>query len=406
MVAQEAPTTTFVQEAPLGVERREPVATQDYYSTLGVSRNATEQEIKKAYRALARKLHPDVNKDDPNAEERFKEATRAYEVLSNPQLRQQYDQYGHAAFEQAAQNAGAGPGGPFGGGFGGFDDLGDIFDMFFGGGQRRGRTNTGPQRGSDLRYDLDISFQEAAFGATIPIELPRHEACEHCKGSGAEPGTEIRTCPQCNGRGEIQQARDTPFGRFVNVSPCHRCRGEGRIPETTCSHCMGRGVQQRTRKINVRIPAGVEDGQQIRLSGEGEAGARGGPPGDLYVFLTVRPHQFFQRDGANVLCEVPITFTQAALGAEIEVPTLEGQVTLRIPDGTQTGKVFRLRGQGIPHLRGTGRGDQLVRVRVVTPTKLTSAQREALQQFAKAAGEEPAEVKNFFERVRDVLGGR
>lgn len=386
------------------------MATQDYYATLGVNRDATEQEIKKAYRTLARKLHPDVNKDDPNAEEKFKAATRAYEVLSNPKLRQQYDQYGHETFEQAAQHAGAGQGGPFGGGFGGFggfDDLGDIFDMFFGGGgQRRGQAHTGPQRGADLRYDLDISFEEAAFGATIPIELPRQEACEHCKGSGAEPGTEIRTCPQCNGRGELHQARDTPFGRFVNVSPCHRCQGEGRIPETACSHCMGRGSQQRRRKIQVKIPAGVEDGQRIRLSSEGEAGARGGPAGDLYVFLTVRPHEFFHRDGANVLCEVPITFSQAALGAEIQVPTLDGKASLRIPEGTQTDKVFRLRGQGIPHLRGSGRGDQLVRVRVVTPTKLTAGQREALVQFAKAAGEDPPEVKNFFERVRDALGGR
>lgn len=383
------------------------MATQDYYELLGVSRDASEQEIKKAYRTLARKYHPDVNKDDPSAAEKFKEVTKAYKVLSDPKLRQQYDQYGHAAFEQAAQNGGAGGGGfdPFGAGGFGFDDIGDIFDMFFGGGQRRGR-ETGPTRGADLRYDLDLSFEEAVFGTTVKIEVPREETCEHCMGSGAEPGTEIRTCPQCNGRGELRQARQTPFGSFVNVSPCPRCRGEGRIAEVACSHCMGRGLQHRRRSIDVRIPPGVEDGQRVRLAGEGEAGLRGGPAGDLYVFLTVRPHEIFQRQGYDILCEVPITFTQAALGGEIEVPTLEGKASLKIPEGTQTGKVFRMRNLGVPHLRGSGRGDQLVRVRVVTPTKLNARQREALVQFAKAAGEDPPEVKRFFDRVRDALGGR
>lgn len=384
------------------------MATEDYYTLLGVDKNASEQDIKKAYRRMARKYHPDVNKDDPNAEERFKEITRAYEVLSDANLRQRYDQYGHAAFEQAAQSGGAGgAGGPFGTGGpfgGGFDDLGDIFDMFFGGGQSRGRSRSGPQRGSDIRYDLEITFEEAAFGAVKSITLPRNDMCSHCDGSGAEPGTSIRTCPQCGGQGEIQQESQTPFGRFVNVSTCPRCRGRGQMPETPCSHCMGQGRRRKERTIEVNIPAGVEDGQRIRLSGEGEAGALGGPAGDLYVFLTVKPHQFFARDGYNVLCEVPITFTQAALGAEIKVPTLEGQATLRIPEGTQTGKVFRLRGQGIAHLRGSGRGDQLVRTKVVTPTKLTEGQRKALMELAKESGEEPPEVKNFFERVRDVFG--
>lgn len=382
------------------------MASRDYYEILGVDRNATEQEIKKAYRKLARKYHPDVNKDDPQAEERFKEITRAYEVLSDPQRRRQYDQFGHQAFEQAAQGSGAGGADPFGG-FPGFDDLDDIFDMFFGSGTgRRARRQAGPERGADLRYDLTISFEEAAFGASVTIELPRLETCDHCHGSGAEPGTQIRVCPECNGRGELHHTRHTPFGQFVNVTTCPRCRGEGRAPETLCSHCLGRGRQERTRKIQVKIPAGVEDGQRIRLAGEGEAGLRGGPPGDLYVYLTVRPHEFFQRDGYNVLCEVPITFTQAALGAEISVPTLDGTATLRVPEGTQTGRVFRLRGKGIPHLRGSGRGDQLVRVRVVTPTKLNAKQREALLQLAKASGEEPPEVRNFFERMRDAFGGR
>lgn len=385
------------------------MASRDYYETLGVGKGASEQEIKRAYRTLARKYHPDVNQDDPNAAERFKAVTQAYKVLSDPQLRQQYDQYGHEAFEQATQGGAGGSGqGPFGGGFGGgFEDLGDIFDMFFGGGQRRSRGNTGPERGADLRYDLDLTFNEAVFGTTVQIELPREEMCDHCMGNGAEPGTDVRSCPQCNGTGELRQARQTPFGSFVNVSVCPRCRGEGRVAETPCSHCMGRGTQQKVRKIDVRIPAGVEDGQRVRLTGEGEAGRRGGPSGDLYVFLSVRPHEIFQRDGNNLFCEVPITFTQAALGADIEVPTIDGKpATLKVPEGTQTGKVFRMRGLGVPYTRGTGRGDQMVRVRVVTPTKLSSKQREALVQFAKETGEDPPEVKNFFERVRDALGGR
>lgn len=384
------------------------MATRDYYEILGVSRNASEQEIKKAYRTLARKYHPDVNKDDPQAAEKFKEITQAYKVLSDPELRKKYDQFGPAAFEEATQNAGAGAGGgfdPFGaGGFDPFEDLGDIFDMFFGG-TRRARER-GPQRGADLRYDLELSFEEAVFGTTVEIELPREETCRHCMGNGAEPGTPIRTCPQCNGRGEIRHAQRTPFGSFVNVTVCPRCGGEGRMAERPCSRCMGRGVERRMRKIEVRVPPGVEDGQRLRLAGEGEAGLRGGPPGDLYVFLKVRPHPIFQREGYDIVCEVPITFTQAALGGEIEVPTLEGKATLRIPEGTQTGRVFRMRNLGVPYTRGSGRGDQLVRVRVVTPTKLTPKQRELLIQFAKAAGEEPPEVKNFFERVRDAFSGR
>lgn len=385
------------------------MASRDYYEILGVSKGASEQEIKKAYRSLARKYHPDVNQSDPNAAEKFKEVTQAYKVLSDPELRSRYDQYGHAAFEQATgQGAGGGGFDPFGGGFGGgFDDLGDIFDMFFGGGGRRSRQNTGPQRGSDLQYDLDLTFEEAVFGTTVNIELPRHEMCDHCMGNGAEPGTEIRSCPQCNGTGELRQARQTPFGSFVNVTVCPRCRGEGRAAQTPCSHCMGRGTQRKVRTIEVRVPAGVENGQRLRLSGEGEAGLRGGPSGDLYIFLTVQPHDLFQRDGSTLFCEVPITFTQAALGADIEVPTIDGKkATLRIPEGTQTGRTFRMRGLGVPYTRGGGRGDQMVRVRVVTPTKLTQKQREALVQLAKVTGEDPPEVRNFFDRVRDALGGR
>lgn len=383
------------------------MASRDYYEILGVPKGASEQEIKKAYRTLARKYHPDVNKDDPNAEAKFKEVTEAYKVLSDPDLRARYDQYGHAAFEQAGGAGGQGGFDPFGGFGGGFDDLGDIFDMFFGGGGRRRARPTGPQRGADLEYELDLAFEEAVFGTKVTIELPREETCRHCMGSGSEPGTEIITCPQCQGTGELRQARQTPFGSFVNVTLCHRCRGEGRVAETPCSHCMGKGRERRVRRIDVRVPPGVDHGQRITLSGEGEAGLRGGPPGDLHIYLTVRPHEFFQRDGNTLFCEVPITFTQAALGAEIEVPTLDGKkATLKIPEGTQTGQTFRMRGLGVPYVRGSGRGDQMVRVRVVTPTKLSPKQREALVQLAKATGEDPPEVRNFFERVRDAFGGR
>lgn len=388
------------------------MASRDYYEVLGVSRNATEDEIKKAYRKLVRKYHPDANPDDPQAEQKFKEVSEAYRVLSDPKLRQQYDQMGHAGFEQARRTGGAGGDGfdPFGGfgGFGGFDDLGDIFDMFFGGEgrRRRGARSSAARRGADLRYDLEIDFEDAAFGRTIDIQVPRYETCDHCGGTGAEPGTEIRTCPQCGGTGEERHVRETPFGRFMNVTTCRRCRGEGKVMETPCSHCLGRGTQRRVRTLSVEIPAGVEDGQRIKLAGEGEAGERGGPPGDLYVFLSVRPHKFFERQGNDVVCEVPISFVQAALGDEIEVPTLEGKAKLRIPEGIQSGTVLRMRGQGIPRLRGHGRGDQLVRIRVVTPTRLNAKQKELLREFARAGGDETPEARNFFDRVRDVFGGR
>lgn len=379
---------------------------RDYYETLGVSRGASAEEVKKAYRKLARRYHPDVNKDDPDAERKFKEINEAYKVLSNEKLREAYDRYGHDAFQQAKNSAGAGAGGGFEG-FDGFDFSGfeDIFDMFFGG-QRAARPH-GPERGADLRYDLHIDFEEAAFGTEVEISVPRTEVCGHCGGDGAEPGTPIRTCPQCDGRGEIRQVSQTVFGRFVNVQTCPRCRGAGRLAETACSNCLGRGLQRRTRRLQVKVPAGIDNGQRLRMEGEGEAGERGGPPGDLYVFIHVRPHEFFEREGEHVLCEVPITFAQAALGAEIEVPTLRGRAVLKIPEGTQTGTTFRMRGEGIPRLRGVGRGDQLVTVKVVTPRRLTERQRELLEALAEeesAAG--AAASRGFFERVKDRLGGR
>lgn len=377
-------------------------AKRDYYEVLGVGKDATEQEIKKAYRRLARQFHPDVNKDDPDAEAKFKEVSEAYQVLSDPEARARYDQYGHAAFDRTAGGGGGfdpfGAGG-FGGGFGGFED---IFDMFFGGERRR---PAGPRQGADLRYDMEISFEEAAFGVETEIEIPRTEVCPHCRGNQAEPGTPIRPCPQCGGTGELRQARETPFGRFVNVQPCGRCRGEGKVVETPCKECRGAGAVHRRRKIKVKIPAGVDDGFRVRLAGEGEAGERGGPPGDLYVFISVRPHEIFTRHGNDIACEIPISFTQAALGDEIEVPTLSGRAKLKVPEGTQSGTRFRLRGHGVQDARGYGKGDQYVTVRVVTPTRLSARQRELLKEFAAAGGESVDPAKGFFDRVKDALKG-
>jgi len=380
------------------------VAKRDYYEVLGVSRDASEEEIKKAYRRLARQYHPDVNKDDPEAEAKFKEISEAYRVLSDPESRAQYDRFGHAAFE-GPQGAGAGQGGfdPFGG-FGGFGDFDDIFDMFFGGGTER-RRRAGPRQGADLRYDLELSFEEAAFGIETEIEVPRTEVCGRCRGSRAEPGSRVRECPHCGGRGEIRESRQTPFGRFVNVQTCPYCRGEGKTVDQACIECRGRGVVTKRRKIRVKVPAGVDDGFRLRLAGEGEAGERGGPPGDLYVFISVRKHDFFERRGNDIFCEVPISFVQAALGDEIEVPTLSGTARLKIPEGTQTGAQFRLKGNGVPDPRGYGRGDQYVSIRVVTPTRLTAKQKELLKEFARAGGDDVPEVKRFFDRVKDALKG-
>lgn len=355
---------------------------RDYYEVLGVSKNASEDEIKKAFRKLARKYHPDVNRDDPKAaEEKFKEANEAYEVLSDAQKRAHYDQFGHAAFDGGA---GAGQGGfsGFGGGFG------DIFDMFFGGqgGFGGGRRN-GPERGADLRYDLEIAFEEAAFGKEAELNIPRTEECEVCSGSGAAAGTHPETCPQCKGSGQVQFTQNTPFGRMVNQRTCDRCDGEGKIVHSPCKACGGKGKKRVKRKISVKIPAGVDNGSRIRVSGGGEAGVRGGGPGDLYVYVFVKPHKLFMREGAEVICEVPVTFVQAALGDEIEVPTLDGKVKMKIPEGIQSGTILRLKNKGIPYLRGQGRGDQHVKVKVLTPQKLNEKQKEMLKAFGEASGE-------------------
>jgi molecular chaperone DnaJ len=372
---------------------------RDYYEVLGVSQNANEAEIKKAYRKLARQYHPDVNPNNPDAEAKFKEVNEAFEVLGSTEKRAQYDQFGHA---------GLGNGGFQGGGFDGanFGGFGDLFDMFFGGGGfGGGGQSRRPQKGADLRYDMEISFEEAAFGLESEIDIPRTEECTACHGSGAAPGTHPKKCPKCHGTGQIQVQQNTAFGRFVNVRPCDQCHGEGKIVDTPCKECRGQGRVRKYRKIKVKIPAGVDNGSRLRISHEGEAGLRGGPPGDLYVYIHVKSHEIFERHGQEVVCEIPISFVQATLGADIQVPTLDGKVELKIPEGTQSGTSFRIKGHGIPHLRGNGRGDQHVRVKVITPRKLTDRQRELLSEFAKAGGEEvSAEEKGFFKKVKDAFG--
>lgn len=378
---------------------------RDYYEVLGVSKTATQDELKKAYRKLARKYHPDLNKDNPEAAEKFKECNEAYSVLSDEQKRAQYDQFGPEAFENGGMGGGPGAGGF--GGFGGFGGSGmeDIFDMFFGGQGRGGRSNNaGPQRGADLRYDMEITFEEAAFGVEKEISLKRAERCEHCHGEGAEPGSKVETCPECHGSGYVRFTQNTMFGQMVNERPCSRCHGEGKIISNPCKECGGSGTVKKTKKLKVKIPAGVDNGSRLRVGGEGEAGLKGGPSGDLYVYLYVKPHKFFERDGTTVLCEVPINIVQATLGAEIKVPTLDGQVTMKVPEGTQPGKVMRLKGKGIPSLRGGGRGDQLVRMKVVVPTRLTDKQKDALQKFADISKDNiNPEEKSFLNKVKDFF---
>lgn len=384
---------------------------RDYYEILGVDRGASQEEIKKAYRRLARQYHPDLNPGNKEAEEKFKEIQEAYDVLSDPEKRSRYDQFGHAGVEGGA-GAGSGPGGfggfDFGGaGFGGFDD---ILDMFFGealGGRRRRR---GPERGADVRLDLDISFEEAAFGTEKEVGVPRLERCPDCGGSGAAPGTGPVTCPACGGSGQVTITQRTPLGYYQTIRTCQQCQGMGTIISHPCKTCRGRGQVQRTRKIRIKIPPGVDTGARLRLAGEGEAGERGGPPGDLYVYINVLPHKVFRREGFDILCEVPISMVQAALGDEIEVPTLEGKAHLIIPEGTQSGTSFRLKGKGIPRLNGAGRGDQHVVVRVVIPKDLTEREKELLREFARLRGWHPTakdteKEKGFFRKVKDAFMG-
>lgn len=371
---------------------------RDYYEVLGLSKDASEAEIKKAYRKRARQYHPDVNKE-AGAEDKFKEVKEAYDVLSDSQARGQYDRFGHAA-----TNQGAGGGqGDFGGG--GFED---IFDMFFGGGGGGGRRNpNAPRQGADLQYTLTIEFTEAILGKDTEIRIPKEETCGTCDGNGAKPGTEPETCSVCNGTGQQEQVQNTPFGRVVNRRVCYSCSGTGKIIKEKCSTCHGEGRVQKHKTIPVQIPAGVDHGMKIRVTGHGEPGANGGPPGDLYIILRVREHRFFDRDGQDIHCEMPITFVQATLGDEIEVPTLNGRVNLKIPAGTQTGTHFRLKGKGVPSLRGRGNGDQHIRVKILTPKKLGDEQKQLLKQFAEISGDHIPEEQQegFFDRVMKAFRG-
>jgi molecular chaperone DnaJ len=368
---------------------------KDYYTLLGVHRNATEAELKRAYRKLAHEYHPDKNPGDKASEEKFKEINEAYEVLSDAQKRTYYDQYGVAP---GAQGAGPGFGG-FGAGTGMGDIFGDIFGEFFGGGQGRSRATAG----DDLRYNLKITFEEAAFGTTTKIRVPRWERCPDCDGTGAKNKDSITVCPGCRGAGQIR----TQQGFFSISRTCSRCGGEGRIITDPCKTCGGRKRTERERTLSVKIPGGVETGNTIRLSGEGEVGSYGGPPGDLYVFLTVEDHPLFKREGQDIICEIPIGFVQAALGTEIDAPTLTGNTKLKVPAGTQPGQTFRLRGKGFPHLRGGGSGDQVCRIDVEVPTRLTAKQKELLQEFERLNSEEstPLTVR-FFDKVKELFGDK
>jgi molecular chaperone DnaJ len=377
------------------------MAKRDYYEVLGVERNATPEEIKKAYRRLARKHHPDVNPEDKAAEAKFKEVKEAFDVLSEPNRREQYDRFGHAAEERN----GAGFGGFGQGGFSGFGGFEDIFDIF--GGGMRGRRPNAPQRGNDLRYDMEITLHDAATGLESMVTIPRVEHCETCKGTGAKPGTDVVTCSHCGGTGQQQVVRNTAFGQFVSIKTCEACKGEGKQIKEPCTSCRGTGRVQKERKIEVKLPPGVDTGSRLRISGEGEAGIRGGPPGDLYVVIHVRPHEIFKREEDDIIIELPISFSQAALGTELDVPTLEGKARIKIPEGTQPGTSFRLRGKGIPHLRGYGRGDQHIKVNVNIPKKMTARQKELLREYAHLSGEDVnAPDKGILDKMKDALSGK
>ncbi|MBV9333373.1 MAG: molecular chaperone DnaJ [Candidatus Eremiobacteraeota bacterium] len=368
--------------------------TQDYYEILGVSRDASGDEIKQAYRALARKHHPDVAHDKSKAEHQFKEINEAYEVLSDPRKRAQYDRFGSVGNGSSAGM------GDFGFGQAGF---GDIFDMFFG--NVRGGTQTrraGPERGADLRYDVEIMLEEAFAGTTKDIVFDRMAHCETCKGSGAQPGTIVVPCDRCGGSGMVRTTRQTPLGQIVTQGPCSRCGGDGHVIPNPCTSCGGAGRAETETRLTVTVPAGVDDGSRIRIAGSGEGGTRGGPAGDLYVYLRIEPHRLFRREGRDTFVDVPVSFTEATLGGTIEVPSLAGDVDLTLPPGTQSGTTLRLRGYGMPTVRGATRGDHHVTVHVVVPTKLSRRQRELLEAYAEAGGDAVGE-RTFFDRVKDAF---
>lgn len=376
---------------------------RDYYEVLGINKGANEDEIKKAYRNLAKQHHPDVNQGKKESEAKFKEINEAYEVLGDKDKKAKYDQFGHAGIDPNGFG-GAGGGGGFGGGFGGFEDIFDIFSNLGGFGGSSSKGKTGPRQGADLKYEVEIDFNEAAFGVKKEINITRNESCEECKGSGAKTGSAVETCKKCSGTGEIRYAQNTVFGRVVNVRPCEDCHGEGKIIKEPCPKCVGRGTVRKNRKITIDIPAGVDNGSVMPLRGEGEPGEKGGPKGDLYIYFRVKPHRLFKRDGLNLFCEIPISYVQAVLGAEISVPTLEENEKFELPDGTQTGATFKLKGQGIPSLRSKVRGDLYFTVKIETPKKLSDKQKEALKHYADAMGEEiTGRGKSFFDKVKDAF---
>ncbi|SKA75597.1 molecular chaperone DnaJ [Clostridium sp. USBA 49] len=374
------------------------MAKKDYYEILGLQKGASDDEIKKAFRKLAIKYHPDKNRGNKEAEEKFKEINEAYQVLSDPDKRAKYDQFGTADFN----------GSGFEGGFGGFDfsdigGFGDIFESFFGGGFGSSRRKNGPERGADIEYTLNLTFEEAVFGAEKEIAINRYERCETCGGSGAKPGTSPKTCDKCGGTGQIRVQRNTPLGSFVSVNTCDKCAGKGTIITEPCSNCRGTGKERKHRKIKINVPAGVDNGNVIPLRGHGEHGANGGPPGDLYVNIRVASHPIFKRKGFDIYIDSHISFAKAALGCELKVPTVDGEVKYDVPAGTQPGTIFRLRGKGVPRLNSSGRGDQYVNIIVDIPKSLNERQREALKAFMEASGEEYEDNKKSF---MDILKGK
>lgn len=378
------------------------MAKKDYYEILGVSKDASDQEIKRAFRKLALKYHPDRNKGNKEAEEKFKEINEAYQVLSDPQKRAQYDQFGTTDFSNM--------GGGFDSNFGGFDfsdfgGFGDIFDSFFGGGfssSRSSRRRNAPRKGADLEYNINLTFEEAVFGVEKEIIIYRNEKCDKCGGTGAKAGTSPVTCDRCGGTGQIKIERNTPLGSFVSVTTCDKCGGKGTIIREVCTNCYGRGTVRKRRRIKINIPAGVDNGNVLPLRGQGEPGENGGPSGDLYVRISVSPHPQFKRDGADIYIDKHISFGKAVLGAEIKVPTIDGNVKYRIPRGTQSGTVFRLKNKGVQKVNSKLRGDQYVKVIVDIPTKLNDAQLKALYDFMKASGEEVEKVKkeSFMDKIK------
>ncbi len=370
---------------------------RDYYEVLGVQKGASDDEIKKAYRKMSKKYHPDLNQGDKTAEEKFKEVNEAYQVLSDPEKKERYDRFGHAGVDP---NFGAGGGG-FNGGFGGFD-FGDIFGDIFGGFGGFGGRRNGPRRGADIRQSIEINFNEAAFGCKKSINITKADTCEMCHGTGAKPGTQASTCSRCNGTGQVQTQQRTMLGYVTNVTTCPDCHGTGKIIKEPCRDCRGTGKVRRSKTIEINIPAGIDHGQTMQVSGQGEPGDRGGPNGDLLVTIRIRPHEIFKRDGNNVNVAMPVSFVQAALGATLKVPTIDGVVEYDIPEGTQSGTRFRLRGKGIPFVNGRGRGDQYVTVNVEVPKNLTSKQKELLRTEFDSDGNYK-QRKSFMDKMKDLF---